>query len=77
MREILGCEPEPAVCRGFVGDCGDIQNQFADVQDIPYNGLQDWTCDAFPNDDYFSDTLLVGLISAAVAWCAFLPQHVS
>ena len=68
VRDILGCSPEPAVCRGFIGDCGDLSVQFALVQDIPFNGLQDWTCDAFPNDAYFSDTIFVALISAAVAF---------
>jgi hypothetical protein len=60
-------------CRGFEGDCADLQAQFAEVQGpYLYDGeshdtLEDYVCTAFPDDAYVTDQLLVGLISVAVA----------
>ena len=56
-------------CRGFTGDCGDLSTQFASVAVLPGypNGLQDWSCTAFPDDDHPLDSFLVGLITVAVA----------
>ena len=58
-----------APCRGYVGECGALPTQFATVAVLPDypNGLQDWQCTAFPNDDRPLDSLLVALISAAIA----------
>jgi hypothetical protein len=36
------------------------------LPDYP-NGLQDWSCSAFPDDDKPVDSLIVGLISIASA----------
>ena len=33
VRGLLGCGPNPEPCRGFSGDCGDLQTQFTGVQD--------------------------------------------
>ena len=75
MRLILDSGPDggecPPVgpCRGFEGNCGDIANQFATLPVLPDypNGLQDWTCTAFPDDDNKPfDSFLVGLISIAI-----------
>jgi hypothetical protein len=53
----------PAYCRGFVGNCADIAAQFAEVPILPYfpNGLADYTCHAFPDEDRPLDSFLVGL----------------
>jgi hypothetical protein len=64
------CPPAPAApCRGFSGDCADLAAQFAAVAVLPDypDGLADWTCTAFPNDNAPSDSLIVGLISIAVS----------
>ena len=75
MRLILDSGPDggecPPVgpCRGFEGNCGDIANQFATLPVLPDypNGLQDWTCTAFPDDDNKPvDSFIVGLISIAI-----------
>lgn len=75
LRTILGCSANPdEPCRGFTGYCSDLQNQFTGIQDgmIPPN----WTCQRFPVDDSVAggdqgtmrrDSILVGLISAAIA----------
>ncbi len=56
-------------CRGFSGNCADLQQQFATVAILPGypNGLQDWDCVAFPDDDRPLDSFLVGLIAVASA----------
>jgi hypothetical protein len=56
-------------CRGFEGNCGDIATQFATLPVLPDypNGLQDWTCTAFPDDENKPvDSFIVGLISIAI-----------
>ena len=79
VREVLNsgldggfCPPEndSAPCRGFTGECGDIQEQFWTVPVPGYpNGLQDWNCDAFPDDDLPLDTFLVGLSASLYHIC--------
>ena len=61
--------PPVGDCRGFNGTCGELPKQFATVAVMPDypNGLQDYTCTAFPNDDNSVDSFIVGLISLAVA----------
>ncbi len=61
--------PPVGPCRGFAGDCADLPDQFAALPvppDYP-DGLADYTCHAFPDDDNQVDSFLVGLISIAVA----------
>ena len=75
MRLLLNSGPDggecPPVgdCRGYNGTCGLLATQFATVAVLPDypNGLQDWTCTAFPDDASQSDSLIVGLISIAIA----------
>ena len=64
-----GICPPAGPCRGFEGLCADIPAQFATVPVLPDypNGLQDYTCHAFPDDDNPVDSFLVGLIAFAVA----------
>ena len=62
--------PPAGPCRGFEGDCSDIAQQFANLAVLPDfpNGLADWKCTAFPDDeDNQFDALLVGLISIGVS----------
>ena len=68
-----GSCPPVGDCRGFNGTCGELPSQFATVAVMPDypNGLQDYTCTAFPNDDNSVDSFIVGLISLAIgASCA-------
>ena len=77
--------PPVGECRGFNGTCGELPAQFATVAVLPDypNGLQDYTCTAFPNDDNSVDSFIVGLISLAIGascrgcvgilWCS--PMH--
>ena len=55
--------PSAADCRGFTGNCADIVDQFADLPVLPDfpDGLADYTCNAFPNDDNPVDSFIVGL----------------
>jgi hypothetical protein len=77
IRALLECDPA-GDCRGFAGDCADIQAQFSGVQGpylygepgVPpeeHTYLDDWVCHAFPDDAYITDQFLVALISVAVA----------
>ena len=74
VRLLLDSGPDggncPSVddCRGFNGTCGELPSQFATVAVMPDypNGLQDYTCTAFPNDDNSVDSFIVGLISLAI-----------
>ena len=61
--------PPAGPCRGFVGDCADLQAQFADVAVLPDypDGLASYTCTAFPNDNNPVDSFIVGLIAVAIA----------
>ena len=76
VRGILNSGPDggscPAVlrgpCRGFTGACSRLPEQFATIAVLPNypNGLQDYYCHAFPDDNVPGDTLLVALIALAV-----------
>ena len=61
--------PPTGSCRGFDGNCADLPAQFATVAVLPDypNGLQDYVCHAFPDDDKPVDSFIVGLISIAIA----------
>ena len=63
-----------ADCRGFTGNCADIVNQFADLPVLPDypDGMVDYICTAFPNDDNPIDSFIVGLSALPVAVCAHL-----
>ena len=76
LRAILNSGPDggncPATgdCRGpFSGTCSQLSDQFAQLPVLPDypNGLQDYQCHLFPDDDKVSDSFIVGLISFAVA----------
>ena len=60
--------PSAADCRGFTGNCADIMDQFADLPVLPDfpNGMADYTCTAFPDEDKPIDSFIVGLS----AWLA-------
>ena len=74
MLDLLNSGPDggfcPSIdnCRGYSGTCGQLPDQFATVPVMPDypNGLQDYTCTAFPDDDNSVDAFLVGLISVAI-----------
>jgi hypothetical protein len=61
--------PPVGACRGFEGTCGQIAEQFADVSVQPWfpDGLSEYTCHAFPDEERQLDSFLVGLISIAIA----------
>jgi len=65
------CSPADfnAPCRGFTGECGVLEDQFANVAVLPLypGGMVDYTCSAFPDDGNALDSFLVGLISIAIA----------
>jgi len=76
VQLLLACDPAPAPCRGFKGDCGDIASQFqemlfvdpwAEPQCVPANPVRDWVCHAFPDEENPIDTIIVGFIAIAVA----------
>ena len=75
LKDLLNSGPDggdcPPVgpCRGFEGNCADLPAQFAAVPVLPDwpDGLADYTCHAFPDDDNQVDAFLVGLIAIAVA----------
>jgi hypothetical protein len=57
-------------CRGFRGDCADLQRQFEELppQVLPPGAdVAGFTCHAFPDDDNPIDKFFVGLIFAATA----------
>ncbi len=68
VQLILGCPPV-GPCRGVTANCGDLPATFADTPVEPWfpDGLKDYTCTAFPNDDNQRDSLIVALIALAVA----------
>ena len=69
MVAILNSGPDggncasPSDCRGFTGNCADIVDQFAALPVLPKfpDGMADYTCTAFPNDDNPIDSFIVGL----------------
>jgi hypothetical protein len=62
------CPPflDETPCRGFAGECSLIPDQFADVPVLPDfpDGLADWSCTAFPDDDKPLDSFLARACSA-------------
>ena len=60
---------------GFAGECGQLAEQFLEVQGPYVYGtppeehmyLDEYVCHQFPDDDMITDQILVGLISVAVA----------
>ena len=63
------CPPGGGPCRGFDGECALLPVQFAAVPVLPDypDGLADYSCAAFPDDDSPFDSFIVGLIALAVA----------
>ena len=68
VQMLLGCPPT-GPCRGVEANCGDLAGLFAATPVPPYfpNGLADYTCHAFPDDDSQRDSLIVALIALAVS----------
>ena len=68
MQALLGCAAV-GPCRGVEGNCGDLPAVFAETPVPPYfpNGLQDYTCIQFPDDNSPRDSIIVALIALAVA----------
>ena len=68
MQALLECPPV-GPCRGVEANCGDLAEAFADTPVLPDypNGLADYTCSAFPNDENQRDTLIVGLLAFAIS----------
>ena len=68
MQALLGCEPV-GPCRGVTATCGQLPAAFATTPLPPEfpNGLQDYVCHQFPDDDNPRDSLIVALIALAVA----------
>ena len=66
-----GSCPPVGACRGFEGTCGQLAAQFAEVPVLPDfpNGLADWTCTAFPDDNNPVDSFVVGLVRAPRLMC--------
>jgi hypothetical protein len=73
LRALLGCPGAlGSACRGFGGDCADLQSQFAELppEVLPEGAaelLADWECHAFPDEENPIDSFFVGLIFAATA----------
>ena len=63
-----GSCPSASDCRGFTGTCADLVQQFNTIAVLPSypNGLQDYTCTAFPDENKPLDSFIVGLISIAI-----------
>ena len=76
LSDAPGCPPV-GPCLGYVGNCADLQEQFATVQGCYFYGdpgaedyhefLDEYVCHAFPDDAYVTDQFFVALISVAVA----------
>jgi hypothetical protein len=58
-----------SLAEGVLGNCGDLPAAFADTPVPPYfpDGLRDYVCHAFPDDDRPVDSFIVALISIASA----------
>ena len=70
VRDILAtgtCRTGP--CPNVTSDCAALPQLFAlePIQPEYPNGLSDYTCHAFPDDDKPVDSFIVGLISIAIA----------
>lgn len=73
IRISLGCSLNPAEpCRGFSGACADIREQFKDLDGLMAadGTLADLAqkCTSFPDPDFVSDRIVMGLIMVAVAF---------
>jgi hypothetical protein len=77
IRGILNSGPDGGACpglegpcRGAVGGCATLLQQFDAIPVLPGfpNGMQDYECDTFPDDNRPLDSVLVGLIAIAVAF---------
>jgi hypothetical protein len=73
-RAFVGCSPLTAEpCLGFTGDCADLPAAFAGVYVEGAPGIPDgYTCQQFPADGSFRDSLILGLIS----WACSLPVNI-
>ena len=56
-------------CRGVEASCGDLATAFADTPVLPDypDGLADYVCSAFPDDENPRDSLIVGLLAFAIS----------
>lgn len=66
MRQKLSCDDPfdvTAPCRGFSGDCNDLQEAFTPLYGSDLIGFR---CLTFPNPALFSDDIKSGLICAAI-----------
>ena len=68
VQALLECPPV-GPCRGVEANCGDLPQAFADTPVLPDypDGLADYTCSAFPDDENQRDTLIVGLLAFAIS----------
>lgn len=71
LRFALGCSRDTTEpCRGYAGECSNLRETFLDVEGLtaedgtPTN-LRDFECHAFPDSDYVSDRIVMGLIMVA------------
>ena len=68
VRQLLGCSDDfAAPCRGFSGDCADVEAQFAELLLPDGSTIATFECHAFPDEDNPLDKFFIGLIFAAVA----------
>jgi hypothetical protein len=68
IQALLECPPV-GPCRGVEANCGDLAEAFADTPVLPDypDGLADYVCGAFPDDENPRDSLIVGLLAFAIA----------
>ena len=68
VQALLDCPPV-GPCRGVEANCGDLAAAFADTPVLPDypDGLGDYACAAFPNDDNPRDSLIAGLLAFAIS----------
>lgn len=64
VRELLGCPAGKSHCREFVGTCGQLVEQFAEVpiDDSESMLLGQWACRAFPDPQTPLHRFLTGLV---------------
>ena len=68
--------PPVGDCRGFPGNCADLPAQFATIAVLPDypQGLQDYMCHAFPDEEKTFDSFLVGLSASRVGLSCLAPR---
>ena len=68
IQALLECPPV-GPCRGVEANCGDLAEAFADTPVLPDypDGLADYTCAAFPDEENDRDTFIVGLLAFAIS----------